>query len=72
MHIGVFLTCHGIVVPVILMQLMQLIASTTYKLWPQIKHLDLLADYTKDVTQLYKPLKVHGVLECSYNIMYMS
>ena len=33
------------------------------------KHLDLSVDYLKVVTQLYKPLKMHGLLEYSYGIL---
>ena len=33
------------------------------------KHLDLSVDYVKVVTQLYKPLKMHGLLEYSYGIL---
>ena len=32
------------------------------------KHLDLSIDYTEIVTQLYKPEKMYGLLECSYGI----
>ena len=30
---------------------------------------DVLVDYVKVVTQLYKPLKMHGLLEYSYGIL---
>ena len=33
------------------------------------QHLDLSVDYVKVVTQLYKPLKMHGLLEYSYGIL---
>ena len=43
-----------------------------YIIWKQLyesKHLDLSVDHAKVVTQLYKPLKIHGLLEYSYGIL---
>ena len=34
-----------------------------------IYNLDLSVDYVKVVTQLYKPLKMHDLLEYSYGIL---
>ena len=49
----------------------KLIACSTPVLIVRIllEHLDLSVDYVKVVTKLYKPLKMHGLLEYSYGIL---